>query len=270
MREPARIETMAAKVFLVGAGPGDPDLLTIKAARTIAIADVIVHDRLVSDAILDTAPAVAARICVGKQPRRHPVPQDEINALLVRLARTGLTIVRLKGGDPFIFGRGGEEAVVLAEAGINFEIIPGITAAQGCAANAGVPLTHRGLATGVRFVTGHCRQDAPLDLDWPGLADPGTTLVLYMGVAQIRQIAARLIEHGMPADMPVLAIANGTLPDERRLASTLLGIADAVTAQRLVNPVTFIIGDVAGLDLAVATARPVPHLVATMPEAAHA
>ncbi|HSG95133.1 MAG TPA: uroporphyrinogen-III C-methyltransferase [Afifellaceae bacterium] len=261
---------MRAKVFLVGAGPGDPDLLTIKAARTIAMADIIVHDRLVSEAILDTAPAVAARICVGKQPRRHPVPQDEINALLIRLARTGLTIVRLKGGDPFIFGRGGEEAEVLAEAGIAFEVIPGITAAQGCAAGAGVPLTHRGLATGVRYVTGHCREDMPLDLDWPGLADPDTTLVLYMGVAQIRQIAARLIEHGMPADMPVLAIANGTRPDERRLASTLFDIADAVKAEGLANPVTFIIGDVAGLDLAIAPAKTVPHLVASMPEVAHA
>ena len=261
---------MAAKVFLVGAGPGDPDLLTIKAARAIAIADVIVHDRLVSDAILDTAPAIAARICVGKQPRRHPVPQDEINALLVRLARTGLTIVRLKGGDPFIFGRGGEEAEVLAEAGIAFEVIPGITAAQGCAASAGIPLTHRGLATGVRYVTGHCREDMPLDLDWQGLADPGTTLVLYMGVAQIRQIAARLIEHGMPADMPVLAIANGTRPDERRLSSTLLGIADVVAAQRLANPVSFIIGEVAGLDLSVAAVRSVPQLVEPIREAAHA
>jgi uroporphyrin-III C-methyltransferase len=261
---------MHPKVFLVGAGPGDPDLLTIKAARIIATADIIVHDRLVSDAILDTAPAVAARICVGKQPRRHPVPQDEINALLVRLARTGLTIVRLKGGDPFIFGRGGEEAEILAEAGIPFEVIPGITAAQGCAASAGIPLTHRGLATGVRYVTGHCREDAPLDLNWAGLADAGTTLVLYMGVAQIRQIAARLIEYGMPADMPVLAIANGTQPDERRLTSTLIGIADSVTAERLENPVTFIIGEVAGLDLTVRSARAVPHLVVPVREAARA
>jgi uroporphyrin-III C-methyltransferase len=261
---------MVAKVFLVGAGPGDPELLTIKAARTIASADVIVHDRLVSDAILDTAPAVAARICVGKQPRRHPVPQDEINALLVRLARTGLTIVRLKGGDPFIFGRGGEEAEVLAAAGIAFEVIPGITAAQCCAASAGVPLTHRGLATGLRFVTGHCREDAPLDLDWQGLADPGTTLVLYMGVAQIRQIAARLIEHGMPAHMPVVAIANGTRSDERQVASTLFDIADVVAAEGLANPVAFIIGDVVGLDLSLAPEKSVPHLVATAPEAAHA
>ncbi|VAW13896.1 Uroporphyrinogen-III methyltransferase [hydrothermal vent metagenome] len=261
---------MAAKVFLVGAGPGDPDLLTIKAARAISIADVIVHDRLVSDAILDTAPAIAARISVGKQPRRHPVSQDEINALLVRLARTELTVVRLKGGDPFIFGRGGEEAAVLAKAGIAFEVIPGITAAQGCAASAAIPLTHRGLATGVRFVTGHCREDMPLELDWPSLADPGTTLVLYMGVAQIRQIAARLIEHGLPAKMPVLAIANGTLPDERRCAATLAGIADAVAAEGLANPVSFIIGDVAGLDLTVATERAVPHLVEPIRKVVHA
>lgn len=261
---------MAAKVFLVGAGPGDPELLTIKAARIIASADVIVHDRLVSDAILGTAPAVAARICVGKQPRRHPVPQDEINALLVRLARTGLTIVRLKGGDPFIFGRGGEEAEVLTAAGIAFEVIPGITAAQGCAASAGIPLTHRGLATGVRYVTGHCREDMPLDLDWQGLADPHTTLVLYMGVAQIRQIAARLIEHGMPADMPVVAIANGTRPDEHHVASTLFDIADVVAAQGLANPVSFIIGEVAGLDLSVAAVRSVPQLVEPIREAAHA
>ena len=261
---------MPTGVFLVGAGPGDPDLLTIKAARAIANADIIVHDRLVSDAILDTAPAIAARICVGKQPRRHPVPQDEINALLVRLARTGLTIVRLKGGDPFIFGRGGEEAEVLAQAGIAFEVVPGITAAQGCAASAVVPLTHRGRATGVRFVTGHCQEGAPLALDWAGLADPDTTLVLYMGVAQIRQISERLIEHGMPANLPVLAIANGTRTDERRLTSTLAGIADALIAEGLANPVTFIIGEVADLDLSVVTQRAGPHLVEPVLEAANA
>ena len=237
------------KVYLVGAGPGDPDLMTVKATRVLAVADVVVHDRLVSDAILDMAPRSAARLSVGKAPKAHPIPQDEINRILIRLARGGLTVVRLKGGDPFVFGRGGEEALALAEAGIPVEVVPGITAAQGCAASAMVPLTHRGSATGVRYVTGHCKADEPLCLDWASLADPDTTLVVYMGVAQIREITARLIEHGLPADTPVLAVANGTRPDERRLEATVLTIADAAEAAALANPVVFFIGRVAAIDL---------------------
>ena len=167
------------KVVLVGAGPGDPDLLTVKAAKAIEAADVIVYDRLVSPQILDLAPRGAALISVGKAPRNHSMPQSEINALLVRLALGGRHVIRLKGGDPFIFGRGGEEALELAKHKIPFEVIPGVTSAQGCAAAAGVPLTHRGLATSVRYITGHCREDMDLDYDWKGLADPDTTLAVY-------------------------------------------------------------------------------------------
>jgi uroporphyrin-III C-methyltransferase len=168
-------------VYLVGAGPGDPELLTLKARRLLDEADVVVYDRLVSDDILALIPVGTAKISVGKQPRSHPVPQPEINALLARLASTGRTVVRLKGGDPFMFGRGSEEAAYLIEQGIAFSVVPGVTSASGCAAAVGLPLTHRGLATGVRFITGHCREDLELDLDWRGLADPNTTLVIYMG-----------------------------------------------------------------------------------------
>ncbi len=251
------------KVYLVGAGPGDPDLLTVKATKTLAIADVVVYDRLVSDEVMALASRTAARLCVGKEPKRHPIPQEEINQLLVRLARGGLTVVRLKGGDPFVFGRGGEEALELVEAGIPFEIVPGITAAQGCAASVKMPLTHRGLSTGLRFVTGHCKKDEPLDLDWAGLADPDTTLVVYMGAAQIRFIASRLMEHGLASDTPVLAVANGTRPDERRLTSQLISLADDIEAAEMKNPIAFFIGRVAGLDLEQRAngAQPSLHLV---------
>lgn len=235
------------RVFLVGAGPGDPELLTLKAVRLLSRAEIVVHDRLVSPEILAMAPATARLIPVGKAPRRHPVPQHEINALLVALARKGHTVVRLKGGDPFIFGRGSEETECLREAGIPFEVVPGITAAQGCAAATGVPLTHRGLATGVRYVTGHCRADLPLELDWAGLADPETTLVVYMGAASIAGIAGKLIAHGMPADLPVMAVNNGTTPDERRLVSRLDRVADAAAAEGFSGPVLFVIGRVVSL-----------------------
>lgn len=235
------------RVFLVGAGPGDPELLTLKAARLIGAADVVVHDRLVSSEVLDLAPATTRRIPVGKAPRRHPVPQEEINAMLVSLALDGRTVVRLKGGDPFIFGRGSEELEVLRGAGIPCEVVPGVTAAQGCAAAAGVPLTHRGLAGSVRYITGHCRADLPLDLDWAGLADPETTLVVYMGAASMNGITARLIAHGMPAELPVLAVNNGTTPRERRLLGRLDDIGRAVGQAGFSGPVLFIIGHVVSL-----------------------
>ncbi len=235
------------RVFLVGAGPGDPDLLTLRAARLIGAADAVVHDRLVSPEILALAPATARRVPVGKAPKCHPVPQDEINALLVALATEGLTVVRLKGGDPFIFGRGSEELEALREAGVPCEIVPGITAAQGCAAAAGVPLTHRGLASGVRYVTGHCRADLPLDLDWAGLADSDTTLVVYMGAASIEAITGRLIAHGMPRDLPVLAVNNGTTRRERRLLARLDDVAGRAGEAGFSGPVLFIIGRVVSL-----------------------
>ena len=235
------------RVFLVGAGPGDPELLTLKAVRLIGRAEAVVHDRLVSPEVLALAPASARRIPVGKAPKHHPVPQDQINALLVSLAQEGLTVVRLKGGDPFIFGRGSEEIECLKAAGIAFEVAPGITAAQGCAAATGVPLTHRGLATGVRYVTGHCRADLPLDLDWAGMADPETTLVVYMGAANIAEISDQLIAHGMPGDLPVLAVNNGTTPAERRLVARLDDIAGRARDAAFTGPVLFIVGRVVSL-----------------------
>src|SRR5262245_44256022 len=235
------------KVMLVGAGPGDPELLTLKALRAIAGADVVIYDRLVAPEILDLIPVGAARISVGKQAGRHPIAQHEINEILVRAARGGRCVVRLKGGDPFIFGRGCEEAAELARAGIPFEVVPGITAAQGCAAAAGVPLTHRGLATGVRYVTGHCKADEPLDLDWASLADPATTLVVYMGLLNLDEIARRLIEHSLPADTPVLAVSQGTTSRERRVCAPLAELPAAIQRSGLVGPVLFIIGRVAAL-----------------------
>ena len=235
------------KVSLVGAGPGDPELLTLKAAKAIAAADAVVYDRLVSSAILDMAPPGATRINVGKQPKQHPVPQDEINAILVRLARSGRNVVRLKGGDPFIFGRGSEEALELQRHGIPYSVIPGITSAQGAAASLHVPLTHRGLASGVRYVTGHCRNDMDLDLDWPGLADPATTLVVYMGLANMAEISARLLAAGRPSSTPVLAVSNATLLAERRLVSTLGAIGADLATISFDGPVLFVIGEVVGL-----------------------
>ena len=235
------------KVFLVGAGPGDPELLTLKAARTIAAADVVVYDRLIPSEVLASIPEGTARVNVGKQAGHHPVPQSEINRLLIGLARSGRNVVRLKGGDPFIFGRGCEEAMALDRAGIPYEIVPGITAAQGCAAAARVPLTHRGLATGVRFVTGHCKSDHPLDFDWASLADPATTLVVYMGLAKIDEIAGNLLAHGLSAATPALAVCQGTSPRERRVLTSLAALPVAARNADFDGPVLFIIGRVAAL-----------------------
>jgi len=235
------------KVLLVGAGPGDPELLTLKAARAIACAETVVYDRLVPAEIVRLAPTSAVRVDVGKQAGHHPVPQAEINRLLIQFARSGHNVVRLKGGDPFIFGRGCEEALALEQAEIPFEVIPGITAAQGCAAAARVPLTHRGLATGVRYVTGHCRGDEPLDLDWASLADPATTLVVYMGFANIGEIVRQLIVHGLPGDTPVLAVCQGTTPREQRICASLMSLPRAVRAANFEGPILFIIGRVAAI-----------------------
>lgn len=237
-------------VHLVGAGPGDPDLLTLKARRLIDEADVVVYDRLVSDDIMALVPPGTARISVGKQPRCHPVPQQEINQLLVRLAHSGRTIVRLKGGDPFLFGRGSEEAAHLRAHGVPFTVVPGVTSASGCAAAVGIPLTHRGLASGVHFVTGHCRDDVDLDLNWEALAEPDTTLVIYMGMANIPQIAVLLIAHGLSEATPVAAIANGSRQNQRHVISTLGEIGAAAASANFDGPVLFIIGRV--VDMAAA------------------
>lgn len=235
------------RVFLIGAGPGDPELMTLKAVRLIQEADVVVHDRLVSDEIMALIPAGVRRIDVGKMAGHHKLPQAEINALLVALARDGQMVARLKGGDPLIFGRGSEEAAVLRGAGIPVEYVPGITAAQGAAASTGVPLTHRGLASGVRYVTGHRAKDARLDLDWASLASQDTTLVVYMGVANIAEIAFQLMRHGMPASLPVLAVASATTRRERRILSTLGSVAADVAAVASEVPVLFVIGRVVAL-----------------------
>jgi uroporphyrin-III C-methyltransferase len=234
-------------VTLVGAGPGDPELLTVKALKAIRSADVVVFDRLVSPEIMALVPLKTRRIDVGKMPRLHRVPQDAINDLLIELAHKGLDVVRLKGGDPLIFGRGSEEALVLREAGIEVCYVPGITAAQGVASTTGVPLTHRGLATGVRYVTGHRASDARLDLDWSSLASEETTLVVYMGSASIGEISSQLMRHGLPGTLPVLAIASATTPRELRLVSTLHEIGTDVASATLPAPVLFIIGHVVSL-----------------------
>jgi len=235
---------MVGKVYLVGAGPGDVDLLTLKAYRLITNAEIVVYDRLVSDDILALIPKRARCIDVGKQASRHPVPQDKINEKLVALGLAGDRVVRLKGGDPFLFGRGGEEAFALAAAGVAFEVVPGITTAQGCAASCNVPLTHRGVASGLRFITGHCRGDAALDFDWHGLADASTTLVVYMGLANIGEIADRLIAHGRDPSTAVMAVSNATRADEKRLATSLTAVTRDAEAAGLESPTIFIIGEV--------------------------
>lgn len=243
-------------VWFVGAGPGDPDLLTVKAAKLLARAEVVVFDRLVSPEILDLLSPDAERVFVGKTAGRHPVPQDEINAILRDRALAGQQVVRLKGGDPFVFGRGSEEAAFLVRHGVHFSVVPGVTAASGCAAAAGIPLTHRGLATGVRFVTGHVSNDGELDLDWAGLADPETTLVIYMGLGTLSRLCARLMAEGLPADTPAAAIAEGTTPRQRVCVATLETLAHEVATAGLCAPVLTIVGRVVALETVLRTEEP--------------
>lgn len=235
------------KVWLVGAGPGDPDLLTVKAMRLIQSAKVVVYDRLVSQSVLDLIAADAKCVDVGKETGRHALPQDETNALLVELANAGNDVVRLKGGDPFVFGRGGEEAIHLARAGISCEIVPGITAASGCAAAAGIPLTHRGLAESVRLVTGHRQDDRDLDLDWKSLADPRCTLVVYMGVASAERLAGGLRNAGLAGETPVAIIERGTTPAQRTMFSRLDRLAADIARWQPKPPALLMIGQVVTL-----------------------
>jgi uroporphyrin-III C-methyltransferase/precorrin-2 dehydrogenase/sirohydrochlorin ferrochelatase/uroporphyrin-III C-methyltransferase len=235
------------KVYLVGAGPGDPELLTVKAHRLLQQADAVVYDRLVADEVMSLVPAGATRLFVGKSTDHHPIPQDEINRLMARMAQTGRTVVRIKGGDPFVFGRGCEESAYLGEHGVPFEMVPGITAASGCTARLGIPLTHRRLATGVRFVTGHRCDGAGLDLDWASLADPKTTLVVYMGRATLDELSRELIAAGLPPDTPAAAIANGTTPDERACCAGLADLPARVTELALAAPLLLVIGEVVTL-----------------------
>jgi len=238
-------------VYLVGAGPGDPGLLTIRGAQLLAAADVVVHDRLAEASLLDLAPTTAVRIDVGKSPG-GPVHQDEINALLVERGLAGQAVVRLKGGDPFVFGRGGEEAAALLAAGVPFEVVPGVSAAVGVPAYAGIPVTHRGLSTSFTVVTGHSRHAVDDDIDWESLARVGDTVVVLMGVAHRAEIARRLMRGGAPSTTPVAAIRWGTRPDQRTIRTTLAELH----ACSLEPPVTMVIGRVAALDLPWFESRP--------------
>jgi uroporphyrin-III C-methyltransferase len=232
-------------VWLVGAGPGDPELLTLKALKALQRADVVVHDGLVSDEILELSPASARRISVAKRKSRHSYSQGEINRLLVAFAREGLTVVRLKGGDPFIFGRGGEEMEACREAGVDCHIIPGVTAALAAGASAGAPLTHRGSAQAVTFVTGHAAEGKEPDLDWASLARANHTVVIYMGLSQAAPIAARLMAAGRAGATPALIVENASRADERRVVTTLSGLAEAAAA--LSGPALLIVGEAMAL-----------------------
>ena len=230
------------KIWLVGAGPGDPELLTLRAARLIAGAELIVHDGLVDPDILLLAPPSARLVSVAKARARHTMPQDAINALLVRHARAGRQVVRLKGGDPFIFGRGGEEAEAARAAGIPVEVVPGVSAANGAAAAAQIALTHRDASSVVSFVAGQCKGLA--EQDWAGLAGKGRTLVIYMGVATASQIAEKLMADGLAPGMPVAVIENGARPRMRVLRGLLAGLPDLIERERVVSPALIVIGEV--------------------------
>lgn len=231
------------RVDLVGAGPGDPELITLKALRLLERAEVVVYDRLVNPALLQHCRSDCARIYVGKRKHCHSMPQARICELLVALGRQGKRVVRLKGGDPFIFGRGGEEIDALNAAGIPCALVPGITAATGCAAATGIPLTHRNHAQAVTFVTAH-RRDGGLVLDWPLLCRPDHTSVIYMGLSCLAEIAVRLIEHGLPATTPVAVIANGTTDRQQEIIASLADIARRVEQTPLPSPALLIVGDV--------------------------
>ena len=242
----AEWKTPKGEVYLVGAGPGDPELLTLKALRLMQQADVVIYDRLVSPAIMELCRRDATKIYVGKARSNHAVPQEGINALLVEYASKGQRVCRLKGGDPFIFGRGGEEIQELFAAGVPFQVVPGITAASGCSAYAGIPLTHRDYAQSVRFLTGHLKEGSP-ELPWDELVYQNQTLVLYMGLVGLEKICEKLIEHGQRPDMPVALISKGTKKKKKVLVGTLADIASKVEENHIQAPTLTIIGDVVSL-----------------------
>jgi uroporphyrin-III C-methyltransferase/precorrin-2 dehydrogenase/sirohydrochlorin ferrochelatase len=233
-------------VYLVGAGPGDPELLTLRAFRLLQCADVALYDHLVSQAVLDLMPETTTRIYVGKERDNHTLPQEQINQMLVRLAREGKRVVRLKGGDPFLFGRGGEEIDTLSAEGVPFEIVPGITAALGVASYAGIPLTHRDHAQACVFVTGHLKNGS-MDLDWPALARPRQTIVVYMGLLGLPALCAGLIEHGLSPDTPAAIVQQGTTREQRVVTGTLQTLAQRVADAMLTPPTLIIVGEVVRL-----------------------
>jgi len=238
--------TPSGTVYIVGSGPGDFDLLTLRAARLIGEADAIVYDHLIADGVLELARPGADKIYAGKESSRHSVPQEELNRLLVRLARAGKKVVRLKGGDPFIFGRGGEEIETLVDSGIRFEVVPGVTAAAGCAAYAGIPLTHRDHAQSCVFVTGHRREDSP-DLNWNMLVSPDQTVVIYMGVAQLEDICAKLIGHGRDPATAAAIVERATTPEQRVFVSTLAQLPQTARHNQVKAPALIVVGNVVNL-----------------------
>lgn len=234
-------------ISIVGAGPGDPELITVKAMRCIQAADVILYDRLVNEELLDYAPVKALRIYCGKAPGQHSMPQESIERLMVMHAAAGSRVVRLKGGDPFVFGRGGEELLAAADAGIPFEVIPGITSAVGAAASAGIPLTHRGVATSFAVVTGSRCNDAVEPVRWDALAHSVDTLAIYMGMSQLGEITEQLIRHGKDPQTPVALIEKGTTAQERTVTGTLANIVKLAAVMKISNPAMIIIGEVVNI-----------------------
>lgn len=240
------VETNAGEVYLIGGGPGDPDLLTFRALRLMQQADVIVHDRLISKEVLALTRRDAERIYVGKERDNHTVPQDQINQLLVDLAKQGKRVCRLKGGDPFIFGRGGEEIETLTANGVNFQVVPGITAALGSSAYAGIPLTHRDYSQSVVFVTGHLK-DGSMNLNWKGLAQPNQTIVFYMGLKGLPVICEKLMENGLPPELPIALVQQATTPRQRVFTGTLGTMPTLIANEEIKPPTLIIVGDVVKL-----------------------
>ncbi len=243
------------RVYLVGAGPGDPELLTLRAVRLLQKTDVVVYDHLVSRSVLDFVAAGAERIYAGKRRNEHSMHQEQINNLLIKLAREGKQVVRLKGGDPFIFGRGGEELQALAAEGVAFEVVPGVTAASGVSACAGIPLTHRNFAQSCLFVTGHLK-DGTADLDWPSLVRPHQTVVIYMGLGGLGEICQQMLRHGALPTLGVAVVQDGSIATQRVVTGTLSDIAAKVQTLGLRSPSLTIVGEVVSLHQSLAWFRP--------------